>query len=274
MDSGDSARIAGIASDVTALHREMSRLKSQFTHVMGIANRANERIDNFERKVAPAIAEIKATLNEFYSKYQEEVTLRRANEELSAAEREWEQKFGRYREVREIAANIIDIVGNGFIGAQALTDATERHALRTPRYWLAPATLAVAALLSGREDAYHSSMESALDLDRSKTALFMALLLREQQRGQVVEKWVDTYLSGLDPTDLPKGFSGRHRRRHEQRARSRLRSTADPPAQRVVPGRGPEPRRRGQSGWRVETAAAEPGGGPRLREGFPVPRPR
>jgi hypothetical protein len=206
MDNGDSTRIAGIASDVTALRGEMSRLKSQVSHAAGIASRANDRIDTLERKIVSVVTEMQATLNAFYSEYQEENTLRRANEELSAAEREWEQKFGRYKEVREIAANIIDIVGSGFIGVQALTDATERQALRTPRYWLAPASLAVAALLSDRQDDYRSSIESADRLDRSKTALFMALLLRHQRRGKIVEEWVDVFLSELDPTDLPRDF--------------------------------------------------------------------
>lgn len=206
MDNGDSTRLAGIASDVTALRGEMSRLKSQVSHAAGIASRANDRIDTLERKIVSVVTEMQATLNAFYSEYQEENTLRRANEELSAAEREWEQKFGRYKEVREIAANIIDIVGSGFIGVQALTDATERHALRTPRYWLAPASLAVAALLSAQKDVYHSAIDRALGLDRSKTALFMALLLRHQQRGKVVEEWVDIFLSELEPSDLPRDF--------------------------------------------------------------------
>jgi hypothetical protein len=178
----------------------------RISHAAGIASRANERIDTLERKVVSVVTEMQATLNAFYSEYQEENTLRKANEELSAAEREWEQKFGRFKEVREIAANIIDIVGSGFIGVQALTDATERHALRTPRYWLAPASLAVAALLSAQKDVYHSSIDSALRLDRSKAALFMALLLRHQERGKIVEERVDVFLSGLDPTDLPRDF--------------------------------------------------------------------
>jgi hypothetical protein len=206
MDNGDSTRLAGIASDVTALRGEMSRLKSQVSHAAGIASRANQRIDTLERKIVSVVTEMQTTLNAFYSEYQEETTLRTAHEELSAAEREWEQKFGRYKEVREIAANVIDIVGSGFIGVQALTDATERHALRTPRYWLAPASLAVAALLSAQKDVYHSAINRALDLDRSKTALFMALLLRHQERGKVVEEWVDIFLSELDPTELPRDF--------------------------------------------------------------------
>ena len=31
------------------------------------------------------------------------------HDKLAAAERDWEQNFGRYREAREIAANVIDI---------------------------------------------------------------------------------------------------------------------------------------------------------------------
>ncbi len=52
----------------------------------------------------------------------------------------------------------------------------------------------------------HEALDLAPRLDRSKTALFMMLLLRQHDRGQALRRWVDVYLTGLQPLDLPPDF--------------------------------------------------------------------
>jgi hypothetical protein len=84
---------------------------------------------------------------------------------------------------------------------------TERLTIRTPRYWLAPAILAVAAWLDNDKDRYFDSVNSALALNRSKAALFMTLLLRHQARTEVMREWIGTYLGELKSNDLPTDFA-------------------------------------------------------------------
>jgi hypothetical protein len=88
-----------------------------------------------------------------------------------------------------------------------IVDATERLAIRTPRYWLAPAVVAVAAWLKDDEGLYLDSISSALNLDPGKTALFMILLLRHQERAGAMREWIGRYLAGLEPTNLPTDFA-------------------------------------------------------------------
>ena len=123
------------------------------------------------------------------------------------AKREWEQQFGRYKEVRELAAGIIYVLDSGIISRSVILDVTERLAIRAPRYWLAPAVLAVAAWLDDDKNLYFDSINSALALDHSKTALFMTLLLRHQARTEVMRQWISSYLTGLDPVNLPTDFA-------------------------------------------------------------------
>ena len=109
--------------------------------------------------------------------------------------------------MRELAADIIFIVDNGYIRRSVIVDATERLAIRTPRYWLAPAVVAVAAWLKDDEALYLNSISSALNLDPGKTALFMILLLRHQERAGAMREWIGRYLVGLEPTNLPTDFA-------------------------------------------------------------------
>ena len=125
-----------------------------------------------------AISELQQTVDTFVTEYRRDRTVQNAYNELTEAKSELEQSFGRYKEVRELAADIIFIVDSGYIRRSVIVDATERLAIRTPRYWLAPAVVAVAAWLKDDEGLYLDSISSALNLDPGKTALFMILLLR------------------------------------------------------------------------------------------------
>ena len=154
-----------------------------------------------------AISELQQTVDTFVTEYRRDRTIQTAYNELAEAKRELEQEFGRYKEVRELAAGIIYLVDSGFISRSVILDVTERLTIQTPRYWLAPAILAVAAWLDDDADRYFDSISSALTLNPSKTALFMTLLLRHQARTEVMREWIGSYLAGLEPTNLPTDFA-------------------------------------------------------------------
>ena len=154
-----------------------------------------------------ALGELQQTVNKFVIEYRRDQIVQNAYNRLAEYKREWEQQFGRYKEVRELAAGIIYIVDSGFISRAVILDVTERLTIRTPRYWLAPATLAIAAWLDNDKERYFDSINSALALDSGKTALFMTLLLRHQARTEVMRQWIGSYLAGLDPVNLPTDFA-------------------------------------------------------------------
>ena len=137
-----------------------------------------------------AISELQQTVDTFVTEYRRDRTVQNAFNELTEAKSELEQSFGRHKEVRELAADIIFIVDSGYIRRSVIVDATERLAIRTPRYWLAPAVVAVAAWLKDDEGLYLDSISSALNLDPGKTALFMILLLRHQERAGAMGEWI------------------------------------------------------------------------------------
>ena len=188
-------------------HPEISGLHSRVSGVESSVSQLRGRVDALEKRLLRRVGELQQTVDEFVTEYRRDRIVQNAYNELSEARRDLDQEFGRYKEVRDLASGIIYVVKSGFISRAVILDVTERLAIRTPRYWLAPAILAVAAWLDGDKDRYFESIKTALALDHSKTALFMTLLLRDQARNEDMRDWIGSYLAGLEPTNLPTDFA-------------------------------------------------------------------
>jgi hypothetical protein len=193
--------------EISALGSRVSGLASSVSGLGGRVAAVESRVDAVEKRVMRAVGELQRTVDEFVTEYRRDRTVQHAYNDLAEARSELEQEFGGYKEVRDLASGIIYVVQSGFISRAVILDVTERLAIRTPRYWLAPAILAVAAWLDGDKDRYFESIKSALALDHSKTALFMTLLLRNQTRSEDMREWIGSYLAGLEPTNLPTDFA-------------------------------------------------------------------
>jgi hypothetical protein len=182
-------------------------LEGRVSGLEASVSRLRSRVDQLEGSVLSAVGELRESMNEFILEYRRDQIVQNAYDRLAAHKHDWEQQFGRYKEVRELAAGITPVVGSGFISRAVILDVTQRLTIRTPRYWLAPATLAVAAWLDDDKERYYDSIRAALALDHSKTALFMTLLLRRQARTEDMREWIGSYLAGLEPANLPTDFA-------------------------------------------------------------------
>jgi hypothetical protein len=188
-------------------HPEISGLHSRVSGVESSVSKLSGRVDALEKSLLRRVGELQQTVDDFVTEYRRDRIVQNAYNDLAEARGELEREFGRYQEVRDLASGIIYVVKSGFISRAVILDVTERLAIRTPRYWLAPAILAVAAWLDGDKDRYSDSIKTALALDHSKTALFMTLLLRNQARNEDMREWIGSYLAGLEPTNLPTDFA-------------------------------------------------------------------
>jgi hypothetical protein len=197
------------SEEVSRLRSEVSSLKHQVERVSGL----NDRVRTIEETVQPALDRLdrrqqatQDSLNKLREMYERDRIVANAFNELAVVERQWEAKFGRYQEARNMAASIIDVVASRHINRSVILDVTERLAIQTPRYWVAQATLAVAAWLDDNPQQHREALDFALALDYEKTALFMALLLRDQDRDEALQEWLAAYLSRLTPVNLPRHF--------------------------------------------------------------------
>jgi hypothetical protein len=209
MTGDPAAEISGLRSEISSVRSEISNLRHQASRVSELS----DRLRQIEETVPPALSDLKRqqkatqdSLNSLRDMYERDRIVATAYNEHAIAERQWKAKFGRYEEARNMAASIIDVVASGHINPSVILDVTERLAIQTPRYWVAQATLAAAAWLHDNPQQHREALGYALALDYEKTSLFMALLLRDQDRDEFLQEWLAAYLSRLTPMNLPRHF--------------------------------------------------------------------
>jgi hypothetical protein len=210
--SDPSAEAARLRSELSSVRSEVASLRHQVSSVSGLGDRLRsveqtvEGIPSALHDLSRRQQAMQNTLDNFIQKYERDRVVQAAHNELTVAEREWQAKFGRYEDSRNMAASIIDVVSSGHIDRAVVLDVTERLAIQTPRYWVAQATLAVAAWLGDDQRQHREALDYALRLDYEKTSLFMALLLRDTGRDEALQEWLSAYLTRLTPVRLPRHF--------------------------------------------------------------------
>lgn len=188
--------------DDAGIQAELSRLKSSISAL----DRKVSDLDHQVGGVGEKVAKLQSGLSKLADELKRNRVMDVARNKRDDLDRELKQRFGRHEEVRKLAANIIHVVSTGVIDEKVILDTAQRRMVDLPDYWLAPTIVAVAAWLSREEGNCAEALDLAMRLDRSKTALFMALLLRQHDRDHALQRWIDVYLAGLQPRNLPADF--------------------------------------------------------------------
>lgn len=212
MTGDPSSEVAGLRSEIRNFRSDISDLKNQ----VGKVSRLDDRLRTVERNVQgiPAKLENLASrqqatqdsLDRLQEEFNRNSAVQTAYNELAVVERQLQAQFGSFEDARIMAESIIDVVASGHVDRSLIVDITQRLVAKTPRYWVAQATLAVAAWLDDNPEQQRQALDHALRLDYEKTSLFMALLLRDQGRDAVLQEWLAAYLSQLTPVRLPSHF--------------------------------------------------------------------
>lgn len=209
MTGDSSSEISGLHSEISSVKSALSDLKHQVSSVSGVSDRLRRIEETVPRALDDLARKLQAmqdSMNSFREMYERDRIVTTAHNELAVADRQRQAKYGRYEDARDMAASIIDVVASGHINRSVVLNVTERLAIQTPRYWVAQATLAIAAWLNDNPQQHREALGYALALDYEKTSLFMALLLRDRVRDEVLQEWLAAYLSQLKPVNLPRHF--------------------------------------------------------------------
>jgi hypothetical protein len=117
---------------------------------------------------------------------------------------ELETTYGYYAEVRRQATGILQAADVNVVRAETIKSATEGLMLSTPRYWLAPALVALAAWLNDQQDLARRALAEAVRRDDEKTSLFFALVSRRAGRGNACRVWLDRFFGMQNPKSLDR----------------------------------------------------------------------
>lgn len=117
---------------------------------------------------------------------------------------ELETTYGYYAEVRRQATGILQAADVNVVRSETIKSTTEELMLSAPRYWLAPALVALAAWLNDQQDLAKRALAEAIRRDDEKTTLFFALISRRAGRGNACRTWLDRYFGMQDPKSLDR----------------------------------------------------------------------
>jgi hypothetical protein len=131
--------------------------------------------------------------------------------ELSLAEtrqvkirQELETSFGYYAVVRRQATGILQASDVQLVRKETLRSATEELMISAPRYWLAPALVALSAWLGDNRELATRALAEAVRRDDEKTSLLFALIARRAGRIDANRTWLDRYFALQNPYKLDR----------------------------------------------------------------------
>ncbi len=172
----------------------------------GIAT-LDTRVEGVGRELSSTrseLARLEQMVRDFISADAKAKELQLAETRQVKIRQELETKYGYYAEVRRHASGILQAADISIVRQETLTAATEELMLAAPRYWLAPALVALSAWLNNNQPLANKALAEAIRRDDEKTSLFFALICRRAARASACQTWLDRYLGMQDPMRLDR----------------------------------------------------------------------
>jgi hypothetical protein len=132
--------------------------------------------------------------------------LQLAETRIVKVRQELETRYGHYGEVRRRAVGVLQALDVGLVTHETIQSTTEDVMMASPRYWLAPALVALAAWIRDDRELAGRALGEALRRDLDKTSLFFSLVLRRYERRAGAARWLGQFFARQDPTALHREF--------------------------------------------------------------------
>lgn len=198
----DSVRI-----DLGPVMREINQVGSQLS----------SQLSDVDYKVGTVASDLSVTRNElqqlrtefeeFVKTHERTRLVQLAETRLGTLKADLEREYGHYGVVRRTSVGILQAFDVGNVRNKTVHEVSEELMLQTPKYWLAPALVALAAWSKDDKDLAEKSVDAAFTRDPKKTSLFFALTLRRQARLEEATRWLRHYFVSLDPRALTREFA-------------------------------------------------------------------
>ena len=190
-------------SEVTS--GDIYALRRQIEYLQGITLNVSEQIGSVDNKVNTTIAQLEELKRDFLQMMEDqkrEGEFQRATTELVRVRQEVEQKFGKYMFVRDTMLGVLQATDAKLVRLETITRVSEELMLSTPRYWLSPCLIAVAAWIGNDQSLAERAIKVAMERDPEKTSLCMALICRRNGREDTCFEWLSLYFGRQKATDF------------------------------------------------------------------------
>ena len=187
------ADISGIEHNLSVIHGTLENIDA------GV-----ERTNSNVKIVEDGLGKLQNDFNSFVQYYMGKTNVLEAKNNLIMIRQELEQKFGKYKTVREHAIGILQADDLGIVRKETISTATEELMISTPGYWLAPCLVALAAWISDQPELAQKALKEGIRRNDEKTSLFFALICRRANRKSACLKWTQRYLANQNEESLDR----------------------------------------------------------------------
>lgn len=163
LSNSTNVQLSGLSRDLSSLSKDLNKLRCDF----------DEMVNDQRRKAA----------------------LQKALTELVSVRQEIQNKYGNYQVVRDNMLGVLQATDAALVRKTTISHISEELMLSTPRYWLAPCLVAVAAWINNDRDLANRAIREAIHRDKEQSALTMALICRRNNRIETCYEWLSIYFS-------------------------------------------------------------------------------
>lgn len=199
--------------DLSGVYSRLSAISSQIQTVNYNVDGVRANVEAVRRETMAEINKLKLQLDEMERQARFRAAFQRAITEIIRVRQELESNFSTQKKVREYMLGILDASDLALIQKTTISRCTEELMLGAPKYWLAPALIALAAWISDNKPLAKRALVEACRRDDEKVSLLMALITRRVNAGRIQNgkklvdsniqfKWLNRYFSHQNPLEM------------------------------------------------------------------------
>ena len=194
------ANLSHIETNLAAISQRMHHISSVVSSIDNKVDNVDNKIDNFYSE----FTDLRNEFDEFVSESKRIAALADAKQSIVILKQEIEENFGYYDDVRRHTVGILNANDVGIVRKETMSNATEELMMKAPRYWLAPALIALSAWIADDRELAEKALKEAIRRDDEKTSLLFCLISRRANKFNGALTWLDRYFSMQDPSKMER----------------------------------------------------------------------
>lgn len=198
-----AAAIRNLNSNINGLGRDLGQLQQ----LQLALHQTVDQVSDNQDVTRAELNDLRRLFDEFLLRDELANNLQLAQSQVIAVVQELDGKYGHFAEVRRLATGTLQGMDSGIVTQETMQGTAEELMITTPRYWLAPALVALAAWIRDDQILAERALGEALSRDNDKTSLFFALVLRRHRRDAATARWLRQYMARQDPSLLSQEFT-------------------------------------------------------------------
>ncbi|GAA2244694.1 hypothetical protein GCM10010430_28170 [Kitasatospora cystarginea] len=192
-----------LRNQVAQVNRLVTRLGEQVGQVSGQVS----AVGAAQQQTQSELQQLRADFLAFARRAELTANVQRAETRIGVIQDQVDHEFGHHKTIRRTAVGLLQAFDVGLVSEDTVRTVSEQLMIQTPRYWLAPTLVALAAWSADEPTLCERAVEEAFRRSPERTSLFFALVLRRQGRQHSAVRWLRHYLLTQDPAALGREFA-------------------------------------------------------------------